>query len=271
MRLGWHEHEIVVPGLLAIDERGLQRYGATAGQKRNVLILGGSVAFGAYASSIETAYFHVMGRDLERRGTPADLTVAAAGAWKSIQELRALEIYGPALRPDVVVFLNGLNDLTNGARSSTLFGEQVETRDGTWWTPTYHEHDYRERVSDYLANMRRAAELAASLGSDTLVVVQPALVERKRPTGLEDRLLTGSLLAHASAEALTSSYEAMRAGLAAFERAGLLQLLDCSRAFDGERATTFADMWHFSDFGHAILGHRMAERIALMLSRRSAR
>ena len=259
-----------MPGLLDVDEHGLQRYRAAAKKKRRVLILGGSVAFGAYASSIGTTYFHVIGADLERLRTPADLTVVASGAWKSIQELRALEVYGPALRPDVVVFLNGLNDLTNGANSRTLYGDRVATLDGTGWTITYHEHDYDQRVSDYLENMRRAAELAASLESDTLVILQPALVEREQPTELEDRLLTGSLLPHASAEALTRSHEAMRAGLAAYQRAGLLQFLDCSRAFDRERATTFADMWHFSDFGHTILGQSIATRIALMLSRRTA-
>jgi hypothetical protein len=57
----------------------------------------------------------------------------------------------------------------------------------------------------------------------------------------------------------------MREGLAQLERSGWLQFLDCSRAFDGERATTFTDLWHFSDFGHRILGTAMAARITTIL------
>ena len=74
-----------------------------------------------------------------------------------------------------------------------------------------------------------------------------------------------SLLPHPSAAVLQQSYQAMREGLAEMERSGLLYFLDCSRVFDGERATTFADLWHFSDFGHRLLGVAMAERMAPLL------
>jgi hypothetical protein len=57
----------------------------------------------------------------------------------------------------------------------------------------------------------------------------------------------------------------MREGLAALEQSGWLKFLDCSRVFDGERATTFTDLWHFSDFGHRLLGTAMAAAIAPIL------
>jgi len=268
-RTGWHEPQVAIPGLVDIDERGLQRYLAKATEKRRVLVVGGSVAFAAYSSSIDTTYFHVLGTELERLGTPADVTVVASGAWKSLQELPALATYGPEVHPDVVVLLDGLNDLTNGATSRTLYGQPTATADGSPWTITYHAHDYDGRVTDYVDNVRRAASMTTAMGADLLVVLQPALVDRVRRTPIEDALLIASLAPHASAEVLTRSYEKMRAALRDLAKSGALHFLDCSRIFDGERATTFTDMWHFGDFGHAILGRAIAAEVAPLLRRRT--
>ena len=150
---GWHEPHVVIPGLVDIDERGLQRYVAAGADKQRVLVVGGSVAQGAYSSSIDTTYFHVLGTELERLGTPADVTVVAAGAWKSLQELPALATYGPELHPDVVVVIDGLNDLTKGATARALYGQAVPTADGSAWSITYHTHDYEQRVADYLGRL----------------------------------------------------------------------------------------------------------------------
>jgi hypothetical protein len=269
-RLGWREPSLSVPGLLEIDSSGLQHFRSTQGQKSKIIILGGSVAFGAYASEIAKSYFHVLGAELERQGAAVDITVVAAGAWKSIQELNALELYGPTLRPDLVIFLNGLNDLTNGATSDILYGQPVATADGSKWTPLYHAHDYRRRTAAYLENMRRAALLAARLGSDTLFALQPSLGERGRRTKMESILLEGSLEPHASLDALKESYVAMRIGLG-HARSASVHFVDCSRIFDQEKATTFSDIWHFSDFGHAILGTAMARHAARILRTRLER
>ena len=265
---GWHEPHVVIPGLVDIDERGLQHHVAVSADKQRVLVVGGSVAQGAYSSSIDTTYFHVLGTELERLGTPADVTVVAAGAWKSLQELPALATYGPELHPDVVVFIDGMNDLTNGATSRALYGQAVATADGSPWSITYHAHDYAQRVADYLDNMRRAASMTTSMGADLLVVLQPALVDRAHRTAVEDALLTVSLVPHTSAEVLTRSYDEMRRGLTKLAETGVLHFLDGSRIFDGERATTFTDMWHFTDFGHAILGRAIAAQVAPLLRRR---
>ena len=48
-RLGWHEPEVHIPGLLEIDSNGHQKYESMGKQKYHILIVGGSVAFGAYA------------------------------------------------------------------------------------------------------------------------------------------------------------------------------------------------------------------------------
>jgi hypothetical protein len=269
-RLGWREPSLSVPGLLEIDGFGLQHFSSTQRNKSKIIILGGSVAFGAYASEIAKSYFHLLGGELERQGVAADVTVVAAGAWKSIQELNALELYGPTSRPDLVIFLNGLNDLTNGATSDTLYGQAVATADGSKWTPLYHAHDYRRRTAAYLENMGRAALLAARLGSDILFALQPSLTEREPRTKMESLLLAGSLEPHASLDALKQSYLDMRIGLG-HARSASVHFVDCSRIFDQEKATTFSDIWHFSDFGHAILGSTMTRHAARILRTRLER
>ena len=251
--------------MLDVDARGFQHYVSTAERKSRVVVFGGSVAFGGYASAISATYFHVLGTELERLSTPADITIVAGGAWKAIQEADALYAYGAQLEPDLIVFLDGLNDLTNGATSRTLFGQRTATSDGSEWTPQYHAHDYEQRVADYLTIIGRAAELSARRGGKMLVVLQPSLAERTHRTRIEETLLRGALTPHASAEALTRSYQTMREGLRARAASGTFRFLDCSRIFDQERATTFSDLWHFSDIGHEILGKTMAREIATML------
>src|SRR5207253_430412 len=161
-----------------------------------------------------------------------------------------------------------LNDLTNGATSKALFGEPTPTADGTEWTQLYHAHDYEQRVADYAQNMRAASRITAMLKSDMLVVLQPALFESQHRTEIEETLLKRSLQPHASKAALLSSYEAMRRELGNLARSPGVHYLDCSRVLAEERHTTFADLWHFSDPGHAILGRAIAEKISAIVRER---
>jgi hypothetical protein len=266
--IGWRDRPTYFRDLMDIDEDGYQKYISPADKKADLVILGASVAFGMNASSIANTYFAVLGAELDEMGTPADIVVVATGVWKSSQELAALKLYlGEEHRPDVIVFLDGLNDLTAGATANTLYFEKTETRDGSAWHPEYHAHDYEDRVKVYLNNMRQAAEVAGQIKSKLLIVLQPSLVEKKDRSRIEEQLLRGSLLKHSSAQALEQSYEQMRQGLSELARSGKVHFLDCSRTFDEEKATTFADLWHFSDFGQKLLGKAMAREIAPLLAK----
>lgn len=268
--LGWHDSETHVDGLLDVDGSGYQHYRSReqGGGKFRIAIVGASTAAGAYASSIATTYFNVIGQSLDRSGMPSDIDILAAGAWKSIQEIKALERYLQQNRPDLVIFLNGLNDLTNGATSGHLYGEPFRTPDGVVTDPLYHSHDYEQRVSDYLNNMAVAGEMTSVRGIGMLVVLQPSLNERAKRTAIEERLLAASLAPHASSQALATGYDAIRRVLSDAQQAGNIRFLDCSRIFDRERETTFADLWHFSDAGHRVLGSIMANEIFGIMSKR---
>ena len=267
-RLGWHEPEAHVPGLLEIDHNGHQKYESMGKKKYHILIVGGSVAFGAYASEIPKTYFNLVGKVLDDQLAFSDITIIAGGAWKSIQDLKAFQHHLQRQPIDLIVFLNGLNDLTNGATAKALYGEKVQPADGSSWTPLYHAHDYSQRVSGYLNNMDAAWKICQNAGCDMLVVLQPSLVERANRTKIEEALLKGSLIPHASAEVFNESYASIRTGLIRRSQKEGFHYLDCSRSFNGEQETTFADLWHFSDFGHKILADAMAEKISAILKQR---
>lgn len=263
--VSWHTPQVQLDALLDIDADGMQHYVSSAPEPARVLVVGGSVAFGSYSSRIDTTYFYLLGQALEAAGTPAHIDVFAAGAWKAVQEVRALELHIERLDPDVVVLFDGLNDLTVGANSAALFGEATLAEDGSERHPLYHEHDYQRRVSDYLAYMREASAISRGHDARLLVVLQPSLVERAAPSDVERELLKLSLQWHESARALTDSYQAMREGLLGLEREGALTFLDASRVFDGEEATVFSDMWHYGDAGHRLVAASMLAPVVSLL------
>lgn len=167
-------------------------------------------------------------------------------------------MYGIGQAPDAVLFLNGLNDVTNGSNAHVLFGEKTATLDGSEWQLLYHEHDYPERVAVYLQHMRAARDLALAAGIEVIFVLQPALFEKSPRSAIEQTLEQGSLGPLGTRDQLLNAYAAIRDGLAALARTDRVYFIDASRAFDGDQATVFTDIWHFSDHGHRVLAELLA-------------
>ena len=239
--LGWREADAHLPGLVEEDAAGLQRL-ERDDARAHLLILGGSVAWGAYASSIEATYFSRLARALADQGCPVRVTVLAAGAWTSEHELKALRLRGRALEPDVILFLDGLNDFTQQKGSE------------------------EELAAAYVSRMREARDLASAHGVGIVFALQPMLLHKRR-SAIEERVLALSLDAPAEAR-LRRGYARVREGLSELARQDGTSFVDCSGVFDGERATTFTDLWHFPDPGHALLADRLAPALLEVLSRR---
>jgi lysophospholipase L1-like esterase len=199
------------------------------------------VAWGAYASSLETTYFARLQRWLAAHGSPVRITVLAAGAWTSEHELKALRLRGLALHPDVMLFLDGLNDFTLGNASED------------------------ERVAAYLGRIREARDLARAHGMAVVFALQPTLLQKTR-SRIEDRVLELSLDAVAEAR-VRNGYTRIRAGLRELARGEGTTFIDCSDVFASEKATTFTDLWHFADPGHALLADRLGPGLLEVLSR----
>jgi lysophospholipase L1-like esterase len=232
------------PGAYEIDAQGFQYAGPVDAPFR-VLVIGGSVAFGAYASSAAETYFAKLADGLAARGLPTRVSVLASGGWISSDELAAFLVRGVKVAPQVAVFLDGLNDIT--------------------------EQDYLEpplRVATYRQNVTSAREAARALGIGAVFALQPWPDEKNRLTPIEERLveLTFAKQRETTREVRLRSYAEMRAALAALALLPETTFIDCSAALAGESATTFADYWHFSDPGHTLLARCLVDGIAPVLA-----
>jgi hypothetical protein len=248
--LVWRLGEAHLPGLVDEDEDGFQHV-AEPGARRHLLIIGASVAWGAYASSIETTYFARMAQRLSQEGCPVRVTVLAAGGWTSWNEIRAFR-RSLSLAPDFVLFLDGLNDFLVGGGGSE-----------------------DEVVAAYLSRMRRARDLARQHGITIVFALQPSLLQKKVLSRLERRIVMATFRHARDGFQMTkgesrclNGFARIRAGLRDLAKQEGVAFVDCSAVFDDERATTFTDVWHFADPGHALLGAHLADGLVPVLAER---
>lgn len=243
--LGWHTGAVHLPGLWESGELGVQRVASAIPGHQRLLILGGSVAEGAYASSTSTVYFARLAALLARGKAPVSITIIAGGAWTSVNELAALKLLGLQQRPDVVLFLDGLNDLALDEA----------------------QHQLGRRLKAYLDNLRQALDLLQASGADVVLAPQPALHDKRHRSAVEDKLLR---LTNASSQQ-REHYQRLRQGQQRLARRPRVHFVDCSGVFDSERATTMADGWHFSDPGHELLAQHLSRGLLpILLARRGA-
>ncbi len=235
-----------IPLLVTIDGRGFQHAGAGAEAFPRLLFVGGSVAFGAYSSTIETAYFSQLLRQLRPEFPRLGISILARNGSVAREDFESYALRGAEVRPDIVVFLNGLNDLMNRPGKSP-----------------------QEGLRKYRKSLRLAARLGRLQGLPLVFAIQPFLGGKAHKTKVERRLL----------ELTSDDYEtqinpwyrrlALEAGALA-AREGAAAFLDYSDLLAQEEKTTFADQWHFSDFGHTILAGALARDLAPLL-RQTAR
>jgi hypothetical protein len=299
--LHWQLDRRSVEGRFASNESGVQIFGPETAPVR-ILVLGASVAQGAYASSMESTWIDQLRRRLLVDGCTAVFHVFAAGAWKSDQEAIAWLLHGSELAPTLVIVVNGSNDLTLGAprvpfgwsapgaakeQEPKPFDFSIEwrslvpdqfKRSAIWKTaraiggggsrskaqPPAHVSGLQERTFRYLGNMSRLASMIGADHVPVIVVLQPTLSLKPNMTGIERRVssLEGGPQWH---EEIRKGYAAMRSGLSEIEERGAIRFVDGSNWLSGQSATTFADICHFTDPAHQIFAERLAPEVLHVL------
>ena len=83
-------------------------------EKKRIVFMGGSTAFGWQSSSNETAPAKILERKLKKNGFDYDVISLAIPTGNSAMDLNMMVPYLLRLDPDIVVFLTGTNDL-NGS------------------------------------------------------------------------------------------------------------------------------------------------------------
>lgn len=236
--LGTMTGQVDLPGIWQSDALGRQQVPARGDPHARIVIFGGSVAEGAYASSIARTYFSRLSDLLHERGLPVAITVVAGGGWTSDKELIALRVRGFDLHPHLAVFLDGLNDLTE---------------------PDFMA--WNQRVPQYLDNLKKARDLAREHGVEVVFALQPSIHQKKKKTPIEERIIALSRVP----QLIAREYPRLPGELSKIASAEGAHFIDCSRIFDDEPYTTVADIWHFSDPGHELLAQRLADGLAPIL------
>ena len=234
------ERDQQVDALIDIHGGGFQTIGDSASTGPHLLIIGSSVAFGAYASSMQSTYFAELHRLLAGDHPGLHMSVFGRGASRSSDDLAALVLRGLDLAPDVVLFLNGLNDLYLPS------GEGVE-RD------QWH----------YVRNMEMARRIVAARQIPSVFVLQPFLPTKKVKSELEEEIL-GRIGPLADPE-ISVAYKRIATDLEGIATNPSAYFANCAGAFDNEPYTTFSDHWHFADPGHRLLAQCMYESLDLAL------
>jgi len=220
-----------IPGLIEVDANGFQRVGKLEKPYPSILIIGGSVAWGAGASDIRNTYFSRLYDMLKDEYPDTGISVLAAYASTSGTDLSYFVNKGLDAKPDIVVFLNGLNDIT--VKGSLRPSD----------------------ASDYILNMKIAERLAERNGITTVIVRQPFPGGKKDKTGLEEEIMELSNKDYE--EVITPLYNHIGKALEKMAKTGEIYYIDAADCFENETATTFNDQWHFSDPGHQLLAEKI--------------
>jgi len=221
----------LVPGIIELNDDGIQSVGKGENPYPHILIVGGSVAWGAGASDIANTYFSKLYGMLKNDYPDTRISVLAYYGSTSNTDLISFVRKGLDVKPDIVVFINGLNDLT-------VKGQLRQTD-----------------ASDYILNMKTAALIAGRNGMPIVIVRQPFPGGKKFKTDLEKRIMELSNKDYE--KVITPLYNHMGKALEEMAKAEGIYYIDAAGCFEDETATTFNDQWHFSDPGHKLLAERI--------------
>ncbi len=243
-----------------------------------VLLVGGSTAEGFAPEILEAA----LRRRFER---PVRVVNAAFGGYEARQELVVVSMWGPSLRPAVIVSLDGQNDLEHRLRAAAPGGFLL---DGSYRTYLTHpvvaplvwllsesqaynglvRFQARHRLGDWTRYadaipVFAAAEhsinaVARGLGATRLMVLQP-FVSFKEPLAPEERAFTAYTYREGVMRAL---YDRAAARLAELAREDDVKWLDARQIYKGVSAPLFTDDVHFrSAQGYEILARAIADAL----------
>ncbi len=235
------ERTQTIPLLVTIDGRGFQHVGAGADAFPRLLLVGGSVAFGAYSSTVEDAYFSALLRHLQPEFPGIGISILARNGSVGLEDVEMYALRGQEVHPDMVVFVSGLNDLMNRPGKSP-----------------------EEGLRKFRRSVRLAVQLGRLQGVATVVAIQPFLGGKVHKTPLERRILDLTVDDYESV--INPWYRRLAAEAERLAKKGeAVGFFDYSDVLANEEETTFADQWHFSDFGHTLLAEALARDLRPLL------
>jgi hypothetical protein len=240
------------------------RQGTVANRRYRILLLGGSTAESFPAALIEEAF--------AKRFPPHEFEVvhAAQGGYNARQELIVAALWGPAIRPDMILSLDGANDLSHRIemeRAGTFFLDSAYALalEHPWLAPladlARHSQafqavrrmlgrqrvgpaaDYLDAIAIYISAEHGLNVLAKGITAERVMVLQP-FVAYKTPLSAEERRFTAYQYREGVMKEL---YEQTARQLATIAAEDGVTFVDGRVAFQGVEERMFSDDVHFAD------------------------
>lgn len=270
-----------------------------------VVVLGGSVAFGYGCTADEQVWTVPLARLVAERlpGRTVEVLNAAVTGYASLQERILLDTQLLDLAPDVVVLLDGWNDM-NGAtlnppdkqncNPAFYEVEQVIERGDEWGrnllrlSALYRslERTLRRRAEQrpsqggerwrmhpdalpgYRRNLDAMCRMARAVGARVLIVAQPELFARAEPIPEREVAVRAKHDQEGYAAFSRATYPLFRAEAQAAARAAGASFFDATPIYDAAPEAVFVDWVHVDDRGHELLAQAVAPALLEALSGR---
>jgi hypothetical protein len=268
--------------LVRTDDRLHQPYPSKTGKFR-ILVLGGSTARNIPEDMLGEAFREILDGDVE-------VINLAQGGYIVDQELIVLGLHGVRIRPDLVITVDGANDIVNLTKTS---------RPGIHYTSTFVElamnHPFRnfvfgmlrnsqfvnsvnklyerrmerevqqradlleENQRHYLESLESIATFSRGLAASYVAVLQPYLHLRANRTQRERQLAQNH---EYRKDFMIRAYGLLRDGLRSHPFGGDVLIIDASAAFDKTAAECFIDEVHLTVDGNRSLSRFIAQSVA---------
>ena len=274
--------------LIHVDANGFRRTlnPTTAENQRSVWLFGGSTVWGTGVSDA-----HTLASELARVATVQALNFGETGYVSTQSQLAFMaSLRCPdAVRPDVAIFVDGVNDVYAALQSGIAGAPQNEsnrqaefnvTRSGDAFASAMLERlegirllnqrmkgiepepavaDLAQQVArNYLAVVQQTRAVAAAQGVQAIFVWQPSVFDKAQPTDEERGVIGSSLARHRDLQLATT--RALKALLQNQSEPGVLVL---DTLFDANSGPIYVDFAHTGLDGNVM----MAQRLALELQK----
>ena len=262
-----------------IDELGY-RVAHPRGEGRPIVVLGGSAAFGLGLRGDALTFAARLGTLLAR-----PVVNASVVGHVSSQELAEMVHYADRLAPAAYIVFDGWNDLFDKfepqRRCQRLAGENgtfgmIERRlvqaffheideptpPDSAAPPTTELECFDAVVDTYIANLERMVAFSRGRGANIIVVFQPELGSKRRPSEAEQRSLeVWDRDRRYVADRFSERYARMLESAGESPLLREIAVLDLNRREEivGSEETLFADPVHLNPRGHEIVAALLAE------------
>ena len=259
-----------------------------------IFILGGSVAKGYGATTPQKKFYKILEKKLKKHKplhTIKEFNVVSAGriGYVSGQELILLINGILDFQPDMVIFLNGANDMIAVSQyhespgypfyfqslKKALEASKLEKRLDQNLRESVFFSDLKKMLKKYKTssidltkkniirhykrNMLTSAQILKVHQIDAYFFLQPLLQFKYNKSLLEKKFI--KTLSSQSIMMWQATYPLMSNTLEEIAESTKMKWKDLSKAFDNERQTVFADSVHLTDLGQSILGNIIFKEI----------